>query len=153
MTKAQKANSYEDDDFRQALDEYEALAEEREEIMASARGKVSAIAKRQKNHIKSINKELGIPSATFRTVLKQRALERKLQQLAEDVPADEVELYADASGQFSFLRPGEDDGDEKVVTPAQLAARRAAKKAAENEEAEQREGAEVLNELAGEQVH
>lgn len=145
----QKANSYEDEDFRTVLAELDDMDEEAEKVMASARGKVSAIRKRQKNRIKIADKELNIPPALLRAVRKQRKLERQLQDLADDVPEDLVELYADASGQFSFLAPDDaEEGEPEVVTPAQRAARKAAKAAADNSEAEQREGAEVLDGLA-----
>lgn len=147
MAKEAKANGYEDDDFKQVLAELDEMDEEAEKVMASARGKVSAIRKRQKNRIKIADKELQIPPALLRAVRKQRRLERQLQDLADDIPEDLIELYADAAGQFSFLAP--EDGDEaEVVTPARRAANKAVKAAAENHEAEQAEGAEVLDGLA-----
>lgn len=147
MTKEQKTNGYEDEDFRAVIAEMEEMDGEAEEIMASARGKVSNIRKRQKNKLKMAKAELNIPPSLMRTVLKQRKLERQLQKLADDVAEDEIELYADASGQFSFLAPEADEPE--VVTPAQRAARRAAKAAAENAEEEQKEGAAVLDEMTG----
>lgn len=154
MTKEQRKNGFEDEDFKTVLAELDEMDEEAEKIMASARGKVSAIRKRQKNRIKIADKELQIPPALIRAVRKQRKLERQLQDLADDVPEDLIELYADASGQFSFLAPAADEGDEPdVVTPAQRAARKAADKAAANHEAEQAEGAAVLEEMAGAVQH
>lgn len=149
MPKDQKKNGFEADDFRQVLAELEEMDDEAKEISASAAGKVSAIRKRQQNKLKIAKAELNIPSSLMRRVLKQRKIERQLQALADDVPEDEIELYADASGQFSFLAPDADEGEApEVVTPAQRAARRAAKAAADNAEAEQQEGAEVLDGLA-----
>jgi hypothetical protein len=146
MTKESRPNGFEDEDFKQVLAELDEMDEEAESVMASARGKVSAIRKRQKNRIKIADKELQIPPALIRAVRQQRKLERQLQSLADDIPEDLIELYADASGQFSFLAP---EGDEpEIVTPAQRAAARAAKAAAENSEAEQTEGEAALNELA-----
>lgn len=146
MTKTHRANGYEDDDLRQMIAEIEEMDDEAEELMASARGKVQNVRKRQKNRKKEA-KALGIPSKLLATLLKQRKLERQLQALADDMPDDEIELYADASGQFSFLAPEPDEPE--TVTPAQRAARKAAKAAAENEQAEQEEGARVLDDLAG----
>lgn len=145
MSKEPRPNGYEDEDFRTVLAELDEMDEEAEKVMASARGKVSAIRKRQKNRIKIADKELNIPPTLLRTVRKQRKLEKQMQDLADDVPEDLVELYADAAGQFSFLAPTKDEPE--VVTPAQRAARKAAKAAAENAEAEQSEGAAVLDEL------
>jgi hypothetical protein len=151
VPKEQKKNGYEDDDFRQVLAEMEEMDEEAKEIMASAAGKVSAIRKRQQNKLKIAKAELNIPSALMRRIIKQRKIERQLQDLADDTPEDEIELYADAAGQFSFLAPEADEPE--VVTPAQRAASRAAKVAAENSEAEQAQGAQVLDEMAGAVQH
>jgi hypothetical protein len=141
-----KSNLYEDDDMRQVIGEYEGFDDEAEKIMASARGKVQGLRKKQKNLKKRAKDDLGIPSKLFSTLIKQRKLERQLQKLADDVPEDEVELYADASGQFSWLAPVEDE--PPTVTPAQRAARKAAAAAAEHHEQEQADGAAALSELA-----
>jgi hypothetical protein len=153
VSKDQKKNGFEDEDLKTVLAELDEMDEEAKEVMASALGKVSAIRKRQKNRIKIADKELKIPSALIRTLRKQRKLERQLQDLANDVSEDLIELYADAAGQFSFLAPEEDCDHVEVVTPAQRAAQKAAKAAAENHEAEQVEGAEVLDGLAAAAVH
>jgi hypothetical protein len=148
VTKEHRANGFEDEDLKTVLAELDKMDEEAKEVMASALGKVSAIRKRQKNRIKIADKELKIPPAIIRTLRKQRKLERQLQDLADDVPEDLIELYADAAGQFSFLAPDAEEGDgTEVVTPAQRAARKAAKAAADNAQAEQQEGAEALEEL------
>jgi hypothetical protein len=146
MTTEQKRNGFEDDDLRDVIAEMEAMDDEAAEIMASAMGKVAGIRKKQKALKKRAKDDLSIPSRLLTTLLKQRKLERKLQELADDVPEDEIELYADAAGQFSFLAP---EGDEPAtVTPAQRAARKAAEAAKAHHEAEQAEGEAVLNELA-----
>lgn len=146
MSKEHQANGYEDDDFRTVLRELDEMDDEAEKVMASARGKVSAIRKRQKNRIKIADKELQIPPALLRAVRKQRKLERQLQDVADDVPEDMVELYLDASNQFSFLAPEADEPE--VVTPATRAAKKAAAKVQANAEAEQAEGAAALGEIA-----
>lgn len=149
MTKEQQANGYEDDDFRTVLAELDEMDEEAAEIMASARGKVSAIRTRQKNRIKIADKELMIPPALLRAVRKQRKLEQQLQDLADDIPEDLIELYEDAAGQFSFFAPEGDEEDAQPEAPAATKAASRAKKAAQaNQQAEQKDGAEVLDGLA-----
>lgn len=149
----QKRNAYEDSDCQQQIDAIEALEAEKASIMAEAAGRCSGIAKRIQNEIKTA-KALGIPTKSFKAMLKVRKLERKIADAAADVPEDEVELFADMSGQFSFLKP---EGDEKPAeaTPASRAARKATAAAMANAEAKQIEGAAVLDGLAGqtEAVH
>lgn len=150
MTEQQR-NGYEDSDFREIIAEIEGLEDEKTSIMAEAAGRCSGIAKKIANAKKTATK-LKIPKAVLMAILKQRKLERKLQELADDVPDDLTEVYLDASGQFSFLAP--DDGEEPDEDiPAKRAAKKASKKAAARSEAEQAEGAAVLDELAGEAVH
>lgn len=148
MTEQQR-NGYDDDDFRQVIQEIEEADDEAESIMATARGKVSGIRTRQKNRIKIAKQELQIPSDVLRAVLRQRKLERKLKLLADSVADDLVEVYVDAAGQFSLFAP--EDG-APVLTAAQAAAEQRRDEIARITEQEQAEGEAALAELAG-QVH
>lgn len=145
MTERQR-NGYEDSDFREIIAEIEGYEDEKATIMAEAAGRCSGLAKKIANAKKTATK-LKIPKAVLVAVLKQRKLERKLQELAEDVPDDLAEVYVDAAGQFSFLKPDDDEPEDDI--PATRAAKNAAKKASERHDAEQAEGAAVLDELAG----
>lgn len=140
----QKKNSYEDDDFRIVLSELDEMDDEAETIMASARGKVSAIRKRQSNRIKIADKELQIPPALIRAVRSQRKLEKKIADIASTLPDDMVELYVDAAGQFSFIEPDAEHPDD---TAAQLAARQRQAEIQTTTDAEQQQGTEVLDAL------
>lgn len=140
-------NSYEDDDLRQVLAELDEMDDEAEEILASARGKVSAIRTRQKNRIKIADKELRIPPPLVRALRAQRKLERQLKMVAKTVPDDLIEVYEDASGQFSMFAPAA--GEEKTETAAEAAAHQRAADIAAQTEREQAEGAAALDELAG----
>ena len=151
MTTEQLKNGYEDDDFRQVIAEIEDADEEAESIMATARGKVSAIRTRQKNRIKIAKQELRIPSDVLRAVLKQRKLEQKLKDLASTVPDDLIEVFEDASGQFSMFAPSGDDAPAE--TSAQAAARQRREEVQAVTDREQEEGAAALDELTGGQVH
>lgn len=146
MTEQQR-NGYEDSDFREIIAEVEGYEEEKTKIMAEAAGRCSGLAKKIANAKKTATK-LKIPKAVLVAVLKQRKLERKLQELAEDVPDDLAEVYVDAAGQFSFLKPDDDEPEDDI--PATRAAKKAAKKASERHDAEQAEGAAVLDELVSE---
>lgn len=146
----QKRNGYEDADMELVIAEMEEMDEEIETIGATARGKISGVKTRQKNRIKIAKAELGIPSDLLKAVLKQRKLERQLANISAGIKDDEVELYADAAGQFSFLKPDEDHPGDNA---AQVAARRRAADLAALNEQEQVEGERVLAELAGTTVN
>lgn len=137
----QISNTYDDDDFRQVVAEIEEMDAEVETIMATARGKVSAIRTRQKNRKKIAKAELKIPTQVLNAVLKQRGLERQLKKLTENVPDDMVELYEEASGQFSLFKP------ENGKTVAEAAASERRSEVADITEREQAEGAAVLDQL------
>lgn len=144
-----KNQPYEDEDLKQVIEEFETFDEEAETIMASARGKVQKIREKQKKLKKSAKDDLSIPRGLLSALLKQRKLERQLQKVADGVSEDEIEFYADASGQFSLLAATEDEPE--VVSPAQRAAQRAAAAAKAQQDAEQEEGAAVLADITGEQ--
>lgn len=150
MTKPQLKNGYEDADFELVISEIEEMDEEIETISATARGKISGVKTRQKNRITIAKQELGIPTDILKAVLKQRKLERQLAKIGAGVPDDMVELYADAAGQFSFLKP---DDEHPQDNAAQIAARKRQAEIDEVTEQEQAEGAEALEELASGQVH
>lgn len=141
-----KANTYDDADMRDIITEIEGLDDEAEKIMAAARGKVGGLRRKQKAAKKRAKDDLAIPMGVLVPLLKQRALERKLQKLVGDVSEDLIEVFEDAAGQFSLFAPEADEPKQEPV--AQRAARRAAKKAKANQEAEIEEGAKVLDELA-----
>lgn len=138
----QKPNRYADEDLQQVLEEIEGLKDEASSIRAEAAGRCSGIAKKIVN-AKKTAKALGIPTRSLSALLKVRDLERKIEAAAADVPEDEVELYEEMSGQFSWLQPQEGQ------SPAQAAASSASAAAAAHHEAEQKAGEEVLKDLTG----
>eukprot|EP00873_Tetraselmis_striata_P020737 jgi/Tetstr1/441001/TSEL_029269.t1 len=138
----QLSNLYEDEDFKAVIDEIEGMDAEVEEIMASARGKASKIREAQKRKKKMAKQELNIPTEILNASLKSRKLERQLQRIAQGVPEEMVELWADAAGQFSFLKPKDGENTVQAAARAEMLAQR------EREEAEQREGNAVLEEMA-----
>ncbi|MEX0684023.1 MAG: hypothetical protein WD472_11305 [Dehalococcoidia bacterium] len=143
--------AFADDDFRQVLGEIEEMDAEAETIMASARGKVQGIRKRQKNRKKIAKSELGIPGDVLNAVLKQRKLETQLKRISEEVADELIELYEDCSGQFSLFASA--DGEAPAETAAQAAARQRKAEIAAVSEREQAEGAAALDELSGDKVH
>ena len=146
----QRKNSYNDEDFQQVINEIEEMDEEIASIQATAAGKVGGVKTRKTNRIKISKQQLGIPSDVLKAVLAQRVLERKLQKLAGGVPDDLIEVYEDASGQFSLFKA--DDG-QPAKPAAQAAAEQRAAEIQKVTDEEQQEGAAVLDELAGGQVH
>lgn len=142
-----KSNTYDDDDMRAVLTVLDEKDDEAESIMAAAMGKVAGIRKWQKAEIKRAKDELGIPTSVLKPLRKMRALERQMQKIAGDVSEDMIEVFEDATGQFSMF--ASDDGDPAdAANSAQLAARQAAKEARERQDAEQAEGEQVLNDMA-----
>lgn len=145
----QRRNSYEDSDFAQVIAEIEEMDEEIASIQATAAGKIGGVKTRKSNRIKIAKQELGIPSDVLKAVLAQRGLERKLQKLAGGVPDDLIEVYEDASGQFSLFKAA----DNAPAKPAaQAAAEQRAAEVQKVTDEEQAAGAAALSELAG-QVH
>lgn len=142
----QRKNSYEDSDLRQILGEIEDFEAEKVSIRATAAGECGGIAK-QIGNAKGRAKELGIPAAILNGLLKTRNLERQIAAVADGVPEDHAEMWVDAVGQFSFLAPDTDEEQPKAETGATKAAKRRQKQAKANQEAEQAEGASVLDDL------
>lgn len=145
-----KRQGYEDEDFGAALDEYEEILAERDEARERHRKELRAISDRLKTKVNSSCKEFGIDRDIFLAVIADRIEDRKYEDRkkarAAKIPASKIELYIDAVGQFSWLAPAPVDGTV-IETPAMLAARARAEKIAAITEAEQAEGAAVLDEL------
>lgn len=142
----QRKNSYNYEDFAQVIAEIEEMDEEIASIQATAAGKVGGVKTRKSNRIKIAKQQLGIPTDVLKAVLKQRDLERKIKTLTTGVPDDLIEVYADAAGQFSFLKPDEEHPQDNA---AQVAARQRQAEVQKVTEKEQAEGAAALDELAG----
>lgn len=137
----QLRNAYADEDLRKIVAEIEGFEDEKVSVRAAAAGKCSQITKRITN-AKKTAKKLGIPKASLNGLLKARKLERQLKEVAGDVPDDEAEVFEDmvkVLGEFGGTPLG-----EAAISAAEE--RAAAAKA--NQEAEQAEGAAVLNEIA-----
>lgn len=142
----QRRNTYEDADFAQVIAEIEEMDEEIASIKATAAGKVGGVKTRKANRIKIAKQELGIPSDVLKAVLQQRGLERQMQALAGGVPDDLIEVFEDASGQFSLFKPAE---GKKAKPAAQAAAEQRAAEIQKITDEEAAEGEAALNELAG----
>ena len=143
-TRPPRSNSYDDADFAQVIAEIEEMDDEIASIQATAAGKVGGVKTRKSNRIKIAKQELGIPSDVLKAVLAQRVLERKLQKLAGGVPDDLIEVYEDASGQFSLFKA--DDG-QPVKPAAQAAAEQRAAEIQAATDADAETGAAVLDQL------
>lgn len=138
----QRKNSYDEDDLAAVVEQIEGHEATIRTIMAKAmneaaqyRRKIGDIKKEAKDH-------LGIPPKPLNALLKTRKHERKILDVADDVPDDFVEIFEDMVGQLSFLAP-EKDGQ----SPAQVAAQKRRTAAEENEAREQEEGSELIDGL------
>lgn len=141
----QRRNSYEDSDFAQVIAEVEEMDEEIASIQATAAGKIGGVKTRKSNRIKIAKQELGIPTDVLKAVLAQRGLERKLQKLAGGVPDDLIEVYEDASGQFSLFKVS---GEGEAAMPAaQAAAQQRAADIQAATDADAETGAAVFDQL------
>lgn len=137
-------NGFDDDDLRQ-------IVERIDEAKATERDEKKAASDKRKRAIKIIEaeaKNVGVPLASLRKLIKVRDLEAKLKAEVEGLPEDEIEVFADMEGQLSFLRPI--NADE---TPGQVAARQRIADLAAINEVEQAEGEKALAELAGQAVN
>ena len=142
-----KSNSWEDEDFARVIEQHEKLDAEAESVMAEARGRVNGLRTRQKNLKKEAVDDLGIPRSILNATLKTRVLEKKIDKLAKSLNDDDVELFEDAVGQFSFLKPSK---EQTGKTGAQVAAERAKEAANARDEAELKEGEKILEDaMAG----
>lgn len=144
MSKPQVKNGYEDSDFELVISEIEEMDDEIATIQATAAGKIGGVKTRKANRIKIAKQELGIPTDVLKAVLKQRGLERQLAKISAGIPDDMVELYADAAGQFSFLKP---DAEHPQDNAAQVAARQRQAEIDAATEADAEAGAEVFDQL------
>lgn len=140
----QRRNSYDDADFAQVIAEIEEMDEEIASIQATAAGKIGGVKTRKSNRIKIAKAELGIPSDVLKAVLKQRDLERKLQKLAGGIPDDLIEVYEDASGQFSLFRA---EAGQPAKPAAQMAAEQQAASVQAATDADAEVGAAVFDQL------
>lgn len=153
----QLQNSANDEDWIQALQEVEEItvdeAEAEKDRHKSAAATIREKAKRKK---KMLCAELGMDPEVFDAKLAERAEDRKYfaakKKRADRMPDTKIELWADVSGQYNFLPPGDvPEGDSETF--AQRANRERIEAIAAITETEQAEGAEALNQLTTEQVH
>ena len=152
----QLRNSADDADWLQALQEVEEItvdeAEAEKERHKSAAATIREKAKRKK---KMLCAELGIDAEVFDAMLADRAEDRAYQakkaKRAKKMPDTKVEMFLDALGQFSWLPPVEAGGEPE--TPAERATRERIEAIQKVTDEEQEQGAAVLDELAGGQVH
>jgi len=139
------------------LREIEDMVAEREEIAAGHRDQIADLKAAEKRKFKMLCRELNIDETVAKAMLadraEDRAYEAKKAKRAAKIPADKIELFVDYLGQFSWLKP--EDGDEPAgdLSVAERAARKRSADIANVTEAEQAEGAAVLDELAGEALH
>lgn len=151
-------NQADDADWLQALQEVEEItvdeAEAERERHKSAAASIREKAKRKK---KMLCAELGMDPEVFDAKLAERAEDRKYfaakKKRADRMPDTKIELWADVSGQYNWLPPGDvpEDVEETFAERANRERIEAIQKITEDEQAE---GAAALDELAGgEAVH
>ena len=155
--KPQQKNSFEHDDLEQILAEIGEFEDEQESNRARTRNDNSILAKKIQKAKKRATAELNIPRfildaaiATKVEVRRKAEANRRIDEIAQGIPSDGVELWADAVGQFSFLQP--EEADEEETDPVEVvsaAAGKASKRAKANQEAEQEEGDRLLDEALG----
>lgn len=153
----QLKNSADDEDFLQALEEIEGIDTETDEAKEDHRSKLATIRERKKRKIKMLCTELGMDRDVFEAMLADRAEDRKYQSAKArrvlKIPDAKIELFMDSLNQFSWLPPVEPEPGAKPETVAERATRERIEAINKITEAEAAEGADVLDELAGGQVH
>lgn len=159
MSKAapQLQNSADDSDWIQALEEVEEITVDEAGAEREKHRKAAAeIREKAKRKIKMLCAELGMDLEVFKAKLAERAEDRKYfeqkQKRAAQMPDTKIELWADVSGQYNWLPPGEvPEGVEETF--AERANRERIEAIQRVTEDEQAAGAEALNELAGNTVN
>lgn len=151
----QLRNSADDADWIQALQEVEEITvgeadAERERHKSAA----ATIREKAKRKIKMLCRELGMDEEVFKAKLAERSEDRnyfeRKKKRAEQMPDTKIELWADVSGQYNWLPPG--DEPETVAQPetfAQRANRERIEAIQRITDEEQERGEEALNQLAG----
>lgn len=159
MSKAapQLQNSADDSDWIQALEEVEEITVDEAGAEREKHRKAAAeIREKAKRKIKMLCAELGMDLEVFKAKLAERAEDRKYfaakMKRAEQMPDTKIELWADVSGQYNWLPPGDvPEGVEETF--AERANRERIEAIQRVTEDEQAAGAEALNELAGNTVN
>lgn len=153
----QLQNSANDEDWIQALQEVEEITvSEAEAEKDRHKSAAATIREKAKRKIKMLCAELGMDHEVFKAKLAERAEDRKYfeqkQKRAAQMPDTKIELWADVSGQYNWLPPGDvPEGVEETF--AERANRERIEAIQRVTEDEQAAGAEALNELAGNTVN
>jgi hypothetical protein len=155
MSKAapQLQNSADDSDWIQALEEVEEITvDEAGAERDKHRQAAAEIREKAKRKIKMLCQELGMDLEVFKAKLAERAEDRKYfeqkQKRAASMPDTKIELWADVSGQYNWLPPGEvPEGVEETF--AERANRERIEAIQKVTDEEQEEGGKALDELTG----
>lgn len=129
-------NGFEDEDAVALIEEIEELEAEKVSVRAASAGECAGISKKIKNKYAKA-KELNIPTSSLRGWIKKRKYERKIKAIEHDIPEEEIEVYLDGAGQYSFLSP-----DSPVAGPREDGDTEDPDR--HDDTAEQAEGEEVL---------
>jgi hypothetical protein len=151
----QLQNSATDEDWIQALEEVEGIiVDELDDERDRHKSAAATIREKGKRKIKMLCRELGMDEEVFKAKLAERSEDRKYferkKKRAEQMPDTKIELWADVSGQYNWLPPG--DEPETVGQPetfAQRANRERIEAIQRITDEEAAAGAEALNELSG----
>lgn len=144
-------NSYDNDDLKSVVEEIEGFISNENAAKAEAKKTREREVKTAKNRAKQLN----IPNDILTAQLKERDLDRKTEakraKIVGSVKEDNLELFEESSGQLSWFKI---DDDAPKVSATQAAIDRRKQEIQAKTDAEQTEGEEVLEELAGgEAVH
>lgn len=149
----QLQNSATDEDWIQALEEVEGIiVDELDAEKTRHRSASATIREKGKRKIEMLCRELGMDKEVFKAKIAERDEDRKYferkQKRAEQMPDTKIELWADVSGQYNWLPPGEAP-EGKEETFAERANRERIEAIQKITDQEQQEGADALIQLAG----
>jgi hypothetical protein len=148
----QLQNSATDEDWVQALEEVEGIIVDEADAERDRHKKAAAtIREKGKRKIEMLCRELGMDKEVFKAKLAERQEDRKYferkQKRAEQMPDTKIELWADVSGQYNWLPPGDvPEGVEETF--AERANRERIEAIQKITDEEQQAGAEALDQLA-----
>jgi hypothetical protein len=148
----QLQNSATDEDWVQALEEVEGIIVDEADAERDRHKKAAAtIREKGKRKIEMLCRELGMDKEVFKAKLAERDEDRKYferkQKRAEQMPDTKIELWADVSGQYNWLPPGEvPEGVEETF--AERANRERIEAIQKITDEDQQAGAEALDSLS-----
>lgn len=143
---SKQTNSYDNDDLKAIVEEIEGFIDDEKSTIKAAKQLRQSEVKKAKKRAKDLN----IPNDILVATIAERKLDRETSERRSEivgkVKEDHLELFEESSGQLSWFKP-DSKSPKRSATQEEVERRRAAIQA--RTDAEQAEGAAVLDDLTG----